>query len=296
MDELPKKQTSKLAIVSLLCTIFPIVAVTAVMFAVNIFSMSVTQLAGWSIFLVSMLIFFAATIFAFIALRNINKSSGQLCGRPLAIISMVISIFIISSVVFLMLKFRETGCRLVCATNVKGLGTAFHVYANDFEGNLPTAESWCDLLVVDCDVSPKSFVCPEFRRKFKFLRKFKFGESSYAMNKHAAGKKLSELPGDMVLMFETDLGWEKGGRSSVLGDRAFYKIFSDTIHYQKHSPKQKMYENRWNQVGGFENMTTQYHSGKGCNILFCDGHAEFVKTEELPKLKWKVKYGKSFSK
>lgn len=243
MDEQPKKQISKLAIVSLLCTIFPIVAVTAVMFAVNIFSMSVTQLAGWSIFLVSMLIFFAATIFAFIALRNINKSSGQLCGRPLAIISMVISIFIISSVVFLMLKFRETGCRLVCATNVKGLGTVFQVYANDFDGNLPTADSWCDLLVEHCDVSPKSFICIESRHKFKI------GESAYALNENAAGLKLENIPGDMVLMFESKPGW--------------------------------------NQVGGPELLSTENHDGEGCYILFCDGHAEFVR--DLPNLKWKVK-------
>ncbi len=43
----------------------------------------------------------------------------------------------------------------------------------------------------------------------------------------------------------------------------------------------------WNQVGGAELLTTENHNGEGCNILFGDGHVEFVKTEDLPKLKWK---------
>ena len=42
----------------------------------------------------------------------------------------------------------------------------------------------------------------------------------------------------------------------------------------------------WNQAGGAELLTTKHHEGKGCNVLFVGGHAEFVKTEGLPHLKW----------
>jgi prepilin-type processing-associated H-X9-DG protein len=42
----------------------------------------------------------------------------------------------------------------------------------------------------------------------------------------------------------------------------------------------------WNQVGGPELLTTRHHEGKGCNVLFVDYHAEFVKGEEIPRLKW----------
>ena len=45
----------------------------------------------------------------------------------------------------------------------------------------------------------------------------------------------------------------------------------------------------WNQVGGPELLTTDNHNGKGCNVLFNDLTVEFVKTEELAKLKWKAK-------
>ena len=57
-------------------------------------------------------------------------------------------------------------------------------------------------------------------------------------------------PSDMVLLFET-----KGG---------------------------------WNQFGGSELLTTENHGGKGCNVLFNDGHVEFVRPERLGELKWKV--------
>jgi len=42
----------------------------------------------------------------------------------------------------------------------------------------------------------------------------------------------------------------------------------------------------WNQVGGLELLTTKNHKDKGCNILFNDGHVEFVKAEDITKLKW----------
>jgi prepilin-type processing-associated H-X9-DG protein len=44
----------------------------------------------------------------------------------------------------------------------------------------------------------------------------------------------------------------------------------------------------WNQFGGSEILTLENHRPKGCNILFNDGHVEFVKPEQISKLKWKV--------
>lgn len=42
----------------------------------------------------------------------------------------------------------------------------------------------------------------------------------------------------------------------------------------------------WNQFGDEELLTTENHKGTGCNILFNNGHVEFVKELELDKLKW----------
>ncbi len=92
-------------------------------------------------------------------------------------------------------KVKMISTRVVCGTNLKGLGTAMVVYANDYEGRFPElpgegpwsrelgfvfdmagpdfarggaqanvgrtiSASWY-LLVREADVSPKSFVCPE---------------------------------------------------------------------------------------------------------------------------------------
>ncbi|MHC4332978.1 MAG: hypothetical protein ACYSUV_04405 [Planctomycetota bacterium] len=44
----------------------------------------------------------------------------------------------------------------------------------------------------------------------------------------------------------------------------------------------------WNLFGGPEILTTENYKGKGCNVLFNDGHVEFVPSNELSQLKWKA--------
>ena len=42
----------------------------------------------------------------------------------------------------------------------------------------------------------------------------------------------------------------------------------------------------WNQFGGAELLSAENHKGKGCNVLFCDLHVEFIKAEGFGQLKW----------
>lgn len=89
--------------------------------------------------------------------------------------------------------------------------------------------------------------------KFFKCRADENGTSSYAMNKYAVDLGIV-MPRDMVLVFESKPGW--------------------------------------NQIGGPELLNTENHEGSGCNIMFGDGHVEFVKTEELEKLNWGEEYQK----
>ena len=75
------------------------------------------------------------------------------------------------------------------------------------------------------------------------------GPCNYAMNK-AVETLGTGAPPDMVLLCETSPGW--------------------------------------NQVGGPEILTVENHQGDGCNVLFVDGHVEFVKPESLQQLRWTV--------
>jgi prepilin-type processing-associated H-X9-DG protein len=42
----------------------------------------------------------------------------------------------------------------------------------------------------------------------------------------------------------------------------------------------------WNQFGGPELLAPENHQGRGCNILFVDGHVEFVESERFDELRW----------
>lgn len=87
-------------------------------------------------------------------------------------------------------RFKNVGIEMVCSTNLKGLGTAMIIYANDYDDAYPklgqgpwsedlgflydeaplseegprTITSSLYLLVREVDVSPKTFVCPESDR------------------------------------------------------------------------------------------------------------------------------------
>jgi len=79
------------------------------------------------------------------------------------------------------------------------------------------------------------------------------GPCNYAMNKNIE-KLGTKAPPDMVLLFETAPGW--------------------------------------NQSGGPVILTTENHQRDGCNILFVDGHVDFVRTERLKNLRWSEKEDK----
>ncbi|MHC4156724.1 MAG: hypothetical protein ACYST6_17650 [Planctomycetota bacterium] len=129
---------------------------------------------------------------------------------------------------------------MICGTNISGLVKCIRVYSNGANDTLPPADKWCDLLVGHDFTTPKQFICKASDAVP--------GESSYALNRNLVGRKLSEIPGDVVMLFESKPGW--------------------------------------NVVGGPEILTTENHRGQGCNVAFVDTHVEFVKTEDLANLKW----------
>lgn len=71
----------------------------------------------------------------------------------------------------------------------------------------------------------------------------------YALNENLKGCDLWSTPGDVVLLFEAQAGK--------------------------------------NAIGGPEMLDVKMNNGKGVNIAFVDHHVEFVKTEDLAKLRWK---------
>jgi prepilin-type processing-associated H-X9-DG protein len=195
--------------------------------------------------LTCMLTLIPAVICGIVGLVKINKSRGQLKGNGLAIAGIAVPFAAIPIVAMLLAilmpalgRVRALSYRLVCATNVSSIGKAMMMYADDYNDMYPTPSKWCDLLEEKADVSPVSFQCKGAPND---------GRCNYAMNKNIEKLGLNAPP-DMVLVFETDPGW--------------------------------------NQNGGPELLTLDNHNGEGCNVLFSDGHVEFIMKNDLPKLKW----------
>jgi hypothetical protein len=191
-----------------------------------------------------------ALICGIVSLVKISNSKGQLKGTGLAVTGIALSSIgaIILPLLIMMLailmpalaKVRVLAQTTMCATNLSSLGKAMMIYTNDHNDTYPPADNWCDMLVKDYNVSPRQFCCPG-----SVAIK---GESSYAINVNVAGKKVSEVSPDTVLLFETTPGV--------------------------------------NPAGGPEILSTDNHQRDGCNVLFTDYHVKFVKTPELSALRW----------
>ncbi len=186
-----------------------------------------------------------ALICGIIALVKISGSQGSLKGTGMAVTGMVLPVVVLPVIALLMAilmpalaQTRRQAQRIMCGTNLSGIGKAMMVYSYDNDGEYPTPDRWCDLLIEQADATDKMFTCPGAELK---------DTGNYAMNP-AVEKMGADSPADMVLVFESQPGW--------------------------------------NQAGGPELLTLDNHQHEGCNILFVDGHVEFVKPEDIPKLRW----------
>jgi hypothetical protein len=119
------------------------------------------------------------------------------------------------------------------------IGHTLESYTKGHNGQLPKSDSWCDIVL--------SFV-PSFPRYYFAIHRKDEDMSVFAMNSNVSELKLSELPKNTVLLFETKLAK--------------------------------------NPAGGLELMSTNNHPIKGCFVLFADKHIAFVRAEDFNSLRW----------
>ena len=125
-------------------------------------------------------LFLPAIICGIIALIMIANSQGRLKGMGFAITGLVLPIVLAPILMAILLpalnNVKILAQSVVCGTNLKGLGNAMMVYANDYDGQFPTPEKWCDLMMETVDVSGQSLICPTNMEE----------EFSYAVNENIA--------------------------------------------------------------------------------------------------------------
>lgn len=211
------------------------------------------------------------------ALIRISLKSEQIKGRLGCFLMIAVSGFLIYTTSYYEVPRASNWPgveRIVCGTNLKGLGTALEVYANDYNGLLPT--DWCDRLIEEADVNPRSLTCPQSDSIP--------GESNYCLNQYAAGKDMEALPDDMVVLFDANFNPAENQIREPVSKRESYQklVFMREIF----KGDEAVYLDRWNQVGGPEMLDYRRHGG--CNVLLANGQTRFVTPAEIPSLRWNV--------
>lgn len=236
---------------------------------------SVSDFVGWSIaiFLLSLLV--SSPLIAIFALLQIYRSNNILGGKKTAAVVIICSSLILFLMVLPAAGFyhRCYASRIMCGTNIGGIGKTLLTYAYDHNDQMPDDPNWCDLLIMYGYITPEQFICPRSDAKF--------GESSYALNKEVVGMKWDDIPTDMVILFETNSGKTGSKRDYFIRDREFAKSgrWPDKLN-------KKVYKDRWNQVGGPELLSLENHDFEGANFLYADMHVKFEKSP-IP-LRWKL--------
>jgi len=154
-----------------------------------------------------------AIILGIVALVKISKSAGQSKGVGPAVTGIALPVLLLPFVAIFMgilfpalSRFRQISFRVVCGTNMSGLGKAMLIYTNDYDDKSPTSSKWCDLLIEHSEVSKKQFTCPGATQ----------GPCNYAMNKNIENFDKGNTPPDMVVLFETHPGWNQVGGPEIL--------------------------------------------------------------------------------
>ena len=186
---------------------------------------------------------FIALISGMIGLVIIKTKKDAMKGTGLALAGILSSLlYLVVTIAIFALAIAEArliGHKEVCRLNLWELTEAISVYANHHDGNYPKPNRWCDLLVQGGYVTEDKFICPGGGE----------GRSHYAMNPNTGPNS----PSDMVLLFETNDGW--------------------------------------NQFGGPELLSTENHKTRFrayYHILFNNGRVRFMWPGLLSELKWKA--------
>jgi prepilin-type processing-associated H-X9-DG protein len=219
-----------------------------------------SKLAIWS-FVLSMMGLFTfmvtalpAIICGIIGLVKISGSKGLLKGKGYAITG-IVTPFVYMIIIFFVAMFaaislpavsraRDVARTTVCSTNLKTLGLAILTYTKDNNDVYPPAENWTGALAKYVP-NREIFRCPASDAQE--------GLSSYAYNINAAGKHISEIPPDTVILFETTPAKDP--------------------------------------IGSYEILKADSHGGRGFNVLFADGHVEFIEfvdSDKQSSLRWKI--------
>ncbi len=103
-------------------------------------------------------------------------------------------------------KAKSRAQTISSVTNLKQLGLAARMYANDHGDKYPPAATWCDA-ILEAVSSPKPYKAPNDPTP---------GRCSYAYNAKLSGMDEGKVRPDTVMFFETESGWNISGGIELL--------------------------------------------------------------------------------
>ncbi len=200
----------------------------------------------------------------------------------------------------------------VCGVNLKGLGTAMIVYANDYDDNFPElpgegpwakelgvdyyslsgpraeagrtiSASWY-LLVREADVSPKSFVCPSSSQaafdggnpnNLDITELWDFGADPYKHVSYSMHNPYGKFPADGT----------RSAAFAVAGDMSPWFLDGDIVAPGKNGEGPQLIGDDWSgrsvKKAQIQAANSSYHGHEGQNVVYGDGHNAFEKRSNV---------------
>ncbi len=133
---------SKLAGFSLICALCGCALIVPSLIAVK-FPRILSLRTGWVAwtFLLGLFLLAVSLVLGIISIVRFEISGGKITGRAFAVASVLIAVFAgLLPVLFVISNIpRSTAFRMVCGTNLSGLGRAMLIYSNDYDDEFPRA-------------------------------------------------------------------------------------------------------------------------------------------------------------
>ena len=139
---MPDVRLSKLAIASFVGALFGPTLLMPVLIGMSL-PRSPFARAEWvgPVFLAGVVVLGITATMGLVSIIRIERSGGRITGRPFAIAAALAWVFGAFLIVIwpVMVRPRSTAYRMVCGTNLSGLGKAMLIYANDYDEQYPRA-------------------------------------------------------------------------------------------------------------------------------------------------------------
>lgn len=147
-------------------------------------------------------------VLGIVALVRINNSQGRLIGRGLAIAGICVSaamlVFALPVIAGLTLpalaKAKQRAQTIKCTQNLRQLGLAARLYAQNSDDRFPNETNWCDALQAHVG-KQDVFYCPAEKSQL----------CGFGYNAALSGRAVDEVNSLTVMFFEIPGGWNVSG-------------------------------------------------------------------------------------